>query len=273
MPFITANDGAEIFYKDWGAGTPVVFSHGWPLAADAWDPQLNLVASNGFRAIAHDRRGHGRSTQTWHSNDMDTYADDLAALLDALGLTDAVLVGHAVGGGEVIRYLARHGSGRAIKAVLLAAVPPLLLACDANPRGLPIATFDAMRDGVATDRAGFYRELSVRFYGTNRDRSTVSQGLRDQFWRLAMQAGLKPAYDCVAAFSETDFTDDLATIELPVLIAHGDDDQIVPIATSAFRAVDLLRDAQLVVYAGAPHGLHGDFEKQFNADLLTFLTQ
>ncbi|ASR38466.1 hypothetical protein BAY61_29585 [Prauserella marina] len=273
MPFVTAADGADIFYKDWGSGSPVVFSHGWPLSADVWDRQLYLAAAHGFRAIAHDRRGHGRSTQTWHGNDMDTYADDLATLLDTLDLHEVILVGHADGGGELARYLARHGSDRVGKAVLLSAVPPSLLATETNPGGLPVTVLDAIRTAITADRAQFFRELSVLFYGANRDRATVSWALGEQFWRLAMQAGLKAVLDCVSAFSETDFTDDLRAMEIPVLVAHGDDDQLVPISGSAYRAVELLPEAHLIVYAGAPHGLCGDFETQFNADLLAFLTR
>jgi non-heme chloroperoxidase len=271
VPIVTSHDMTDIFYKDWGSGRPVVFSHGWPLSADAWDNQLFAVATAGHRAIAHDRRGHGRSAQTWHGHDMNTYADDLAAVLDALDLTDVVLVGHSTGGGEVVRYLGRHGSRRVSKAVLLGAVPPFLLQTPGNPGGLPISAFDDIRTGVLVDRSQFYQDLSVPFYGANRDGATVSQGLRDQFWRLSMQVGLKPAYDCVKAFSETDFTDDLRKIDIPVLIAHGDADQIVPIDVSARRTVELLANATLKVYPGAPHGLWGDYEKAFTADLLDFL--
>ncbi|MDP5317042.1 alpha/beta hydrolase [Streptomyces poriferorum] len=271
MSTITTRDGAEIFFKDWGSGRPVVFSHGWPLNADAWDNQAHLVASHGFRAIAHDRRGHGRSSQTWDGNHMDQYADDLAELIEQLDLTDAVLVGHSTGGGEVTRYLGRHGTARISKAVLLGAVPPLMLRTAANPEGSPIDVFDGIRAGVTADRSQFYQDLSSPFYGANRDGATVSQGLRDAFWQMSMQVGLKSALDCIKAFSETDFTEDLKSIDIPVLVAHGDDDQIVPIGAAALQTVKLVKDAVLKTYPRAPHGLVGDFEKAFNSDLLTFL--
>jgi non-heme chloroperoxidase len=271
MPTITTRDGAEIFFKDWGAGRPVVFSHGWPLNADAWDNQAHLVASHGFRAIAHDRRGHGRSSQTWDGNHMDQYADDLAELIEQLDLTDAVLVGHSTGGGEVARYLGRHGTSRVSKAVLLGAVPPLMLKTAANPEGSPINVFDGIRAGVAADRSQFYQDLSTPFYGADRDGASVSQGLRDAFWLMSMQAGTKGALDCIKAFSETDFTEDLKSIDIPVLVAHGDDDQIVPIRAAALQTVKLVKNTQLKVYPGAPHGLAGAFEKAFNADLLAFI--
>ncbi|GAB2671738.1 alpha/beta hydrolase [Saccharopolyspora gloriosae] len=272
MPTLITHDGTEIFYKDWGAGTPVVFSHGWPLHADVWDEQLMLVASHGFRGIAHDRRGHGRSAQTWGGNDMNTYAEDLAALLDALDLRDAILVGHSTGGGEVTRYLGRHGTGRVAKAVLLSAVPPLMLRTSANPDGQPIEVFDEIRAGVATDRSQFYRDLSAPFYGANRAGAAVSDGLRDAFWLMSMQAGLKAALDCVAAFSETDFTEDLRRIDVPTLIVHGDDDQIVPIGAAAMHSAHLVPDATLKVHSGAPHGLVGAHRDEFHTDLLEFLT-
>jgi non-heme chloroperoxidase len=271
MPTITTKDGTQIFYKDWGIGNPVVFSHGWPLNADAWDKQLNFVASNGYRAIAHDRRGHGRSSQTWDGNDMDTYADDLDELFETLDLTDAVLVGHSTGGGEVTRYMGRHGTSRVAKAVLLGAVPPLMLKTEANPDGLPIEAFDEIRAGVLADRSQFYKDLSAPFYGANRPGSSVSQGARDAFWLMSMQVGLKAAFDCIEAFSETDFTDDLERIEIPTLVAHGDDDQIVPIQASAPHSSKLLKNATLKVYPGAPHGLVGAHENEFNSDLLTFI--
>ncbi|MFC8194184.1 alpha/beta fold hydrolase [Streptomyces sp. NPDC060006] len=268
---ITTHDGTEIFYKDWGSGRPVVFSHGWPLNADAWDDQLHLVASHGYRAIAHDRRGHGRSSQPWNGNDMDTYADDLAQLIETLDLHDAALVGHSTGGGEVTRYIGRHGTSRISKAVLLGAVPPLMLKTDANPLGLPIEAFDAIRSGVSADRSQFYAELSLPFYGFNRPGANISQGVSDAFWLQSMQVGLKGALDCIRAFSETDFTEDLGRFDIPTFIAHGDDDQIVPIVAAGLESAKLVKDATLKVYPGAPHGLVGAFKDEFNADLLAFL--
>ncbi|WP_402462292.1 alpha/beta fold hydrolase [Isoptericola aurantiacus] len=271
MAFITTTDGIDLFYKDWGSGSPVVFSHGWPLNADAWDRQMFAVVEAGFRAVAHDRRGHGRSTQTADGNDMDHYADDLAALLDQLDLTDVVLVGHSTGGGEVAHYLGRHGSARVRKAVLVGAVPPLMLQTPDNPDGTPIDAFDGIRAGLLADRSQFYRELSVPFFGANREGSEVSDGTREQFWRLSMQAGLKPAYDCVAQFSEVDYTADLEKIDVPVLVAHGDDDQIVPIKAAGLRSAEILKDATLTVYPGAPHGITGSYEEQLTRDLVAFL--
>ncbi|POX42548.1 alpha/beta hydrolase [Streptomyces sp. Ru73] len=273
MGTFTAADGTEIFYKDWGSGRPVVFSHGWPLNADAWDGQLRLVAEHGFRGIAHDRRGHGRSGQPWHGNDMDTYADDLARLMELLNLRDAVLVGHSTGGGEVVRYLGRHGTAQVSKAVLLGAVPPLMLRTEHNPEGAPVEVFDAIREGLLRDRSQYYRELSEPFYGANRPGATVSQGTRDAFWLMSMQAGLKAAYDCVEQFSATDFTEDLRRIDVPTLIAHGDDDQIVPIGAAAPKSAALVKNAVLKVYPGAPHGLSGEYEQTFNRDLLAFLEE
>ncbi|MET7526985.1 alpha/beta hydrolase [Streptomyces sp900116325] len=272
MAFITTADGTEIFYKDWGSGQPIVFSHGWPLTADAWDPQLNFVADNGFRAVAHDRRGGGRSGQPWVGNDLDTYADDLASLIEALDLRDVILVGHSTGGGEVARYIGRHGTGRVAKAVLLSAIPPLMLKTEANPEGLPLEVFDEIRAGVATDRSQFYRDLSETFYGANREGSTVSQGTRDAFWLWSMQVGIKSAYDCVRAFSETDLTEDLKRFDVPTLIVHGDDDQIVPIVAAGEKSSKLVKDATFKVYPGAPHGLAmvPVFADRFNADLLGF---
>lgn len=271
MSTITTTDGTEIHYTDWGSGRPVVFSHGWPLSGEAWTEQMRLVAEHGYRAIAHDRRGHGRSGNGWTGHHMDTYADDLAQLVEHLDLHDAVLVGHSTGGGEVTRYLGRHGTGRVSKAVLLGAVPPLMLQTDANPGGLPRSAFDAIRDGVASDRAQFYADLALPFYGANRDNSTVSAGILHDFWRISMQAGLKAAYDCIVQFSETDFTADLQEIDIPVLVAHGDDDQIVPIGAAGLRSAELLKNATMRVYPGAPHGLVGDFKSAFNDDLLAFL--
>src|SRR6266850_8179027 len=263
---ITTRDGTSIFYKDWGAGKPVVFSHGWPLNADSWDDQLFFVGSNGYRAIAHDRRGHGRSSQTWDGNDMDTYAADLAALIEKLDLKEVVLVGHSTGGGEVARYIGRYGTSRVAKALLVGAVPPLMLKTSANPGGLPIDVFDGIRAGVANDRSQFYKDLSAPFYGANRPGSKVSQGVRDQFWRLSMQVGYKGAYDCIKAFSETDFTEDLKKIDVPTLFIHGDDDQIVPIGAAALIASKIVKGATLKVYPGAPHGLTATHRDQFNAD-------
>ncbi|MFE5143203.1 alpha/beta fold hydrolase [Streptomyces fagopyri] len=272
MPFITTKDGTEIFYKDWGSGQPIVFSHGWPLTADAWDPQLNFVADNGFRGIAHDRRGGGRSGQSWEGNNLDTYADDLASLIEALDLRDVILVGHSTGGGEVARYIGRHGTGRVAKAVLLSAIPPLMLKTEANPEGLPIEVFDEIRAGVATDRSQFYQDLSETFYGANREGSTVSEGTRDAFWLWSMQVGIKSAYDCVKAFSETDLTEDLKRFDVPTLIVHGDDDQIVPIVAAGEKSSKIVKDSTFKVYPGAPHGLAmvPVFADRFNADLLEF---
>lgn len=271
MPFITTSDRADIFYKDWGTGQPVVFSHGWPLNADTWDEQARLVADNGFRAIAHDRRGHGRSSQTWDGNTMDRYADDLAELLEQLDIRDAVLVGHSTGGGEVARYLGRHGSARVAKAVLLGAVPPVMLKSEANPEGTPIDVFDGIRAGVDTDRSQFYWDLSESFYGFNRPGAVVSEGVRHAFWLSSMQVGLRGAYECIAQFSETDFTEDLERIDVPTLVAHGDDDQIVPIHAAGLKSAELIKNSILRVYPGAPHGLFGEFRTAFEADLLAFL--
>ena len=268
---ITTRDGTTIFYKDWGTGQPVVFSHGWPLNADAWDDQTFFVASQGYRAIAHDRRGGGRSSQPWDGNDLDHYADDLAALLDTLDLHDAVLVGHSTGGGEVTRYIGRHGTSRLSKAVLVGAIPPLMLKTAANPGGLPIEAFDQLRAGLGADRSQFYKDLSAPFYGANRPGSKVSQGIRDMFWLWSMTVGLKGAFDCIKAFSETDLTEDLKKIDIPTLIIHGDDDQIVPIADSALLSSKIVKGATLKIYPGAPHGLMSTNKEQFNADLLSFL--
>jgi non-heme chloroperoxidase len=270
-PTITTSDGTVIYYKDWGTGQPVVFSHGWPLSADAWDDQLAFVASNGYRGVAHDRRGHGRSSQPWNGNDLDTYADDLAELIEQLDLHDVILVGHSTGGGEVTRYIGRHGTERVAKAVLVSAIPPLMLKTEANPGGLPIEVFDEIRAGVAADRSQFYKDLSAPFYGANRPGAGVSQGVRDAFWLMSMQAGLKGSYDCIKAFSETDLTEDLKRIDVPTLVLHGDDDQIVPFADSAPLSAKIVAGAQLTVYEGAPHGLTATHKDRFNADLLAFI--
>ena len=270
MPTISTQDGTEIFYKDWGVGRPVVFSHGWPLNADAWDQQLYFMASHGFRAIAHDRRGHGRSTQTWDGNDMDQYADDLGELIRALDLDDAVLVGHSTGGGEVVRYIGRHGTSRVSQAVLIGAVPPIMLKTAENPNGLPIEVFDQIRQGVLADRSQFYKDLSGPFYGANRTGSTVSQGIRDAFWVMSMQVGLKAAYDCVRQFSETDFNDDLQKVDIATLVIHGDADQIVPIDDAGRLTARIVKGAELKVYPGAPHGLSATHADKLNQDLLAF---
>jgi non-heme chloroperoxidase len=268
---ISTKDNNEIFFKDWGRGQPVVFSHGWPLTADAWDDAMKMVADNGFRGIAHDRRGGGRSSQPWDGNDLDSYADDLAAVIDGLDLHDVVLVGHSTGGGEITRYVGRHGTSRVAKMVLVGAIPPLMLKTAKNPDGLPIDVFDGLRDGLSADRSQFYMELSEPFYGANRAGATVSQGLREQFWQQSMTCGLKGAYDCIKAFSETDLTMDLEAIDVPTLIIHGDDDQIVPIVASAMKSSKIVKGAQLKVYKGAPHGLTSTMKDQFHGDLLTFL--
>jgi non-heme chloroperoxidase len=272
MPTITTSDGTLIHYKDWGSGQPVVFSHGWPLSADSWEAQMLHVASHGYRAVGHDRRGHGRSQQTWHGHDMDTYADDLAALMSALDLQDAVLVGFSTGGGEVARYIGRHGTSRVDKAALISAVPPLMLKTAANPGGLPMEVFDGLRAGELANRSQLYLDLaSGPFFGFNRPGAKVSQGLIQSFWMQGMQAGHKATYDCIKAFSETDFTEDLKRFDVPTLVIHGDDDQIVPIDAAGRASARLVKDATLEVYAGAPHGLGDTHKERLNADLLAFL--
>ena len=271
MPTITTNDGAHIFYKDWGSGQPMVFSHGWPLNADVWDDQMLFFGSQGYRVIAHDRRGHCRSSQTWDGNDMDTYADDLAAVLDHLGVENAVMVGHSTGGGEVTRYIGRHGTARVAAIVLVGAIPPLMLQTEANPGGLPRAAFDELRTGLLRDRSQFYRDLGAPFYGANRPGATVSQGIRDAFWMWSMQVGIKGAYDCIKVFSETDLTQDLERFDVPTLFIHGEDDQIVPIGDSARLASKIVKGAKLITYPGAPHGLTATHKDRFNADVLEFL--
>jgi non-heme chloroperoxidase len=268
---ITTKDGTEIYYKDWGEGPVITFSHGWPLSSDAWDGQMLFLVHNGFRVVAHDRRGHGRSSQVSSGNDMDGYADDLAAVIEALDLKDAILVGHSTGGGEVARYIGRHGTKRVAKAVLIAAVPPIMLKSAANPEGLPMEVFDSMRNSLTKDRSQFYKDLAIQFYGANRPGAKVSQGILDQFWLWSMQAGLKNAYESIKAFSETDFTEDLKKIDVPTLVMHGEDDQIVPVKDSAVKTARVIRGAKEIYYQGAPHGLTATLQDQVNADLLAFL--
>jgi len=270
MPTITTKDGTQIFYKDWGKGQPIVFSHGWPLTADDWDAQMLFFGQRGYRVIAHDRRGHGRSTQTWDGNEMDTYSDDLAALTAALDLRDAIHVGHSTGGGEVARYLGRHGTKRVAKAVLISAVPPLMLKTEKNPGGLPISVFDDLRAQLAANRPQFYQEITLPFYGYNRPGAKISEGIREHWWLQGMLGGVKAHYDCIKAFSETDFTEDLKKFDVPTLILHGDDDQIVPIGAAGLMSAKIVKNATLKVYPGFPHGMCTTHADQINADLLAF---
>jgi non-heme chloroperoxidase len=268
---ITTKDGTEIYYKDWGQGPVVTLSHGWPLSADAWDGQMFFLAQSGFRVVAHDRRGHGRSSQPFSGNDMDSYADDLAAVIEALDLRDVMLVGHSTGGGEVVRYIRRHGTKRVTKAVLIGAVPPLMLKSETNPEGLPKEVFDNLRSDILKDRSQFYKDLSIPFYGANRPNANVSQGLLDQFWLWSMQAGLKNAYESIQAFSETDFTEDLKKFDVPTLVMHGEDDQIVPVKDSAKKSAKLIKGAQEIYFPGRPHGLTATHQDEVNAALLEFM--
>ena len=271
MSILTLKDGNTLYYKDWGTGQPIVFSHGWPLTADAWDAQMLFLGQQGYRVIAHDRRGNGRSSQPWDGNEMDTYADDLAELFEALDLKDAVMAGHSTGGGEVARYLGRHGSKRVSKAVLIGAVPPLMLQSEKNPGGLPISVFDGIRAGVAADRSQFYKDLTLPFYGYNRPGAKISEGVRDSFWLQGMLGSHKSQYDTIKAFSETDFTEDLKKIDIPTLVLHGDDDQIVPIGAAGLLSAKIVKGATLKVYPGFPHGMCTTHADEINADLLAFI--
>lgn len=271
MSYITVSDGTDIYYKDWGEGPAVVLSHGWPLSSDAWDGQMLFLAENGFRVIAHDRRGHGRSSQASAGNDMNGYADDLAALIEALDLPDVALVGHSTGGGEVARYVGRHGTARVREIVLISAIPPALLRTDRNPDGLPREVFDGLRAGLAADRSQFYRDLAIQFYGANRPGSDTTQGVLDQFWNWSMQSGLKNSYECLAAIAESDFTEDLARFDVPTLLIHGEDDQVVPVNLSSVRTAQMVPNAKDIYYPGAPHGITATHQDQINGDLLTFL--
>lgn len=271
MSTITTKDGTRIFYKDWGKGQPILFSHGWPLSADAWDAQMLFFGRNGFRVIAHDRRGHGRSDQPWNGNNMDQYADDLAELIEKLDLKDLVMIGHSTGGGEVVHYIGRHGTARVAKVVLVGAVPPLMLKTDANPEGTPLEVFDGIRAGTASNRSQFFKDLTMPFYGFNRDSAKASEGRRQSFWLQGMMGSIKGHYDCIHEFSEIDYTEDLKKIDRPTLIVHGDDDQIVPVAVSAEKSAKIVKDAKLLVYKGGSHGLAEIDAEKFNADALAFI--
>ncbi|MCU1481933.1 MAG: alpha/beta hydrolase [Subtercola sp.] len=271
MPFITTSDGTQINYTDWGTGQPVILSHGWPLSSDAWAVELKLLADNGYRAIAHDRRGHGKSSGPWQGNDMDTYAADLNTLVEELDLHDLVVVGHSTGGGEAVRYAAQYGAGRVVKVFTAGAVPPIMVKSDSNPDGTPIEVFDGLREGVIADRAQFYKDLATPFYGFNRDGAKVSQGLIDDFLRQGMNVNIKAAYDCIKAFSESDFTEDLKALDVPIFIAQGDADQIVPVADAAEKSIKLVKDGTLKLYEGAPHGIALDYQKELDQDLLAFI--
>jgi non-heme chloroperoxidase len=271
MTTIATKDGNELYYNDWGTGQPIVFSHGWPLSADAFEDQMFFLASRGYRCIALDRRGHGRSSQPWDGNDLDTYADDLAALVEKLDLKNAIHIGHSTGGGEVARYIGRHGTRRVAKAALIGAIPPVMLKSEANPAGLPIEVFDQLRAGVVADRSQFFKELSLPFYGYNRPGAKVSDGVKESFWRQCMMAGFPASYFCIKAFSETDLTQDLKRFDIPTLVLHGDDDQIVPIADSALLSSKIIKNAKLVVYEGAPHGMCTTLKDRVNAELLSFI--
>jgi non-heme chloroperoxidase len=271
MSSITTKDGTKIAYKDWGKGQPILFSHGWPLAGDAWDAQMLFFGQQGYRVIAHDRRGHGASDQPWDGNNMDQYADDLAELIEKLDLKDLVMIGHSTGGGEVAHYIGRHGTRRVAKVVLVGAVPPLMLKTDANPEGTPLEVFDGIRKGTGNDRSQFFRDLSIPFYGFNRDGAKINEGLRDTFWLMGMQGGIKGEYDCIHEFSEVDYTDDLKKIDKPTLVIHGDDDQIVPIAAAGAKTAKIVKGATFKIYKGSPHGLAQTQSEEFNRDVLAFI--
>jgi non-heme chloroperoxidase len=271
MPYITVKDGSQIYYKDWGTGQPIIFSHGWPLTADAWDAQMLFLGNHGYRVIAHDRRSHGRSTQTWDGNEMDTYADDLSALFEHLNLTNAIMIGHSTGGGEVAHYLGRHGTKRVAKAILIGAVPPVMVKKESNPGGLPIEVFDGLRKSTADNRSQFFKDLTLPFYGYNREGAKVSEGIRDSFWLQGMLGGHKGLYDCIKAFSETDFTEDLKKIDIPVLVLHGEDDQIVPYLDAGVLTAKIVANAKLKTYPGFPHGMCTTEADTINADILAFL--